>query len=138
MTGGSKSDSVFSSHIISFMNLVYLWLSVIGLDRQMCHSAQVEGRGQYCGISSLELGCQARHNKSQGFLYLTAFLGAESVVTHLRLPTQDCFRKQSNFCYYYCTSFMNFLTYISETVSIFVYKLEHLVSFLPFILLCVD
>lgn len=138
MTGGSKSESVFSSRIISFMNIVYLWVSVIGSDRQMCHSAQVEGRGQLCGVSSLELRCQARHNKSQGFLDLTAFLGAESVSTHLWLPTQDCFWKQSHSCYYYCTSFMSFLTYISEIVSIFVYKLEYLVSFLPFILLCVD
>lgn len=47
---------------------------VIGLDRQMCHSAKVDVRGQLCGVSLLELRCQACHNKSQYFIYIYILL----------------------------------------------------------------
>lgn len=82
---------VFSSLIISFKNIVLFMIIVIGLDRQMCHSAKVDVRGQLCGVSLLELRCQACHNKSQYFIYNTTFPGAESVSAHLQLPTRDCF-----------------------------------------------
>jgi hypothetical protein len=38
-------------HLISFKILFYLLLLVIGLESQMCHSAQMEVRGQLCGVT---------------------------------------------------------------------------------------